>query len=512
MRLTILLLTLLAVYPFRQCPGQTRQPPVTALFREYDADSDGVLTGKEVAGTRYERQFPRWDTDQDGRVSDREIIAFRRRFGIAADGTLLASAATELKIPEIGDLPRVSRGTRLSRQAAQHSAYLLRTSPHAVSGDRYVVLTDHTSGEFLKPLNALVRHHDGELITVRDLARLHDSPRESDQVQTRLRKLQTRYVAIAPRLESFRENMLLGMWELLSTLDEDPQIDALPGLLLASDAAGFSRLIDQSIRYQPLDSTNIRPLAISQVRSNAETRSLQKAGVLRRHFAGYGYQTPVVAIYSQQADKAPRLPGNLVWNLTAPGGGKFVERFPDDLTQVLVRTNLIIMHGHGIPGMSCSLDVAGLPADMSGKILLSGSCFSAAPVKSDLPAMRQAPGGYTLKPGDAAKAPQAFALAAVDRGAVVVFGHQRLGSGFPHLYPVLEAWTRGQTVGEAYQQLLNGLIELQGFRSGDFVIRNQPQQRRQPPQNRLLYVVIGDPALQPLKTLRRKPLRTSPSR
>ena len=319
-------------------------------------------------------------------------------------------------------------------------------------------------------------------------------------------------MAIAPRLESFRENMLLGMWELLSTLDEDPQIDVLPGLLLASDAAGFSRLIDQSIRFRPLAATDIRPLAISQVRSNSETRSLQKAGVLRRHFAGYGHQTPVVAVYAQEADRAPRLPGGQVWNLTAPGGGKFVKTFPDDLTQVLAGANLMIMHGHGIPGMSCSVDVAGLPADMSGKIVLTGSCFSAAPVKSDLPAMRRAPGGYTLKPGAVVKPPQAFALGAVDRGAVVVFGHQRLSSGFPHLYPVLEAWVKGQTVGEAYQQLLNGLIELQGIRSGGFVIGKQPQQRRQPPQNRLLYVVIGDPALQPLKALQRKPLPESASR
>ncbi|MFP6763042.1 MAG: hypothetical protein VB858_05475, partial [Planctomycetaceae bacterium] len=398
------------------------------------------------------------------------------------------------------------------RQSVRNSAYILRTSPHAVAGDRYVVLTDQTSSRFLEPLRALARHHDGDVITVKDLATLHDRPQEFDQVQSQLRKSKVRFVAIAPRLESFRENMLLGLWELLSTLDDDPQIDALPGLLVASDAAKFSRLIEQSIGFRPLVSTEIKPLAISQVRQASETRSLQKAGILRRHFADYGYQTPVVAIYGQQATSAPRLPGSQVWNLTAPGGGKFVQTFPAELAQTLAQANLIVMHGHGIPGMSCSVDVAGLPADMSGKVLLTGSCFSAAPVRSDLPAMRQAPGGYTLQPGDAAKLPQAFALRAVDRGAVVVFGHQRLSSGFPHLYPVLEAWMQGLTVGEAYQQLLNGLIELQGTQAGDFVIRQQPQPRRQPPQNRLLYVVIGDPAVQPFKRLQRKPRPESVSR
>jgi hypothetical protein len=181
--------------------------------------------------------------------------------------------------------------------------------------------------------------------------------------------------------------------------------------------------------------------------------------------------------------------------MVVPGGGKFVEQFPDEVVQSLETANLIIMHGHGVPGMSCSVDIGGLPADMSGKILLTGSCFSAAPPKSDLLKLRQAPGGYEVKTRDS------FVLRAVDNGAVVAFGHQRLSSGFPHLYPVLESWMNGQTVGQAYQQLLNGLIELQGTKSGDFVISNSKQQQR-PPQNRLLYVVIGDPALQPLEKLK----------
>ena len=146
------------------------------------------------------------------------------------------------------------------------------------------------------------------------------------------------------------------------------------------------------------------------------------------------------------------------------------------------------MHGHGVPGMSCSVDIQGIPSNLQGKVLLTGSCFSASPKKSDLPEMRDAPGGYTVKKRDA------FILRAIDQGAIVAFGHQRLSSGFPHLYPVLENWLEGRTVGEAYQRLINGLINLKEVKSGDFIIR---EKIKKPAQNSLLYVVIGDPALRP---------------
>jgi len=196
----------------------------------------------------------------------------------------------------------------------------------------------------------------------------------------------------------------------------------------------------------------------------------------------------VVAIYGKKARTAPRLEGRQVWNLEAPGGGDFIETFSPDLSDQFNKSNLIIMHGHGVPGMSCSVDIQGIPENLQGKVLMTGSCFSASPRKSDLPEMRDAPGGYRVQKRDS------FVLRAVDQGAIVAFGHQRLSSGFPHLYPVLESWLHGSTVGEGYQKLLNGLINLKSVRSGDFVIR---QQTKRPAQNVLLYVVVGDPALQP---------------
>ncbi len=479
------------------CVGhaQGQQPPVTEIYKTYDGNNDGVLEAGEVVGSRYARQFPRWDVDGDKKVSPQEVIAFRRRFGIAADGTMLRApaqktATPEFVVPEIADLKRVGKGVRLTREDARNSAFVLGTEKHAVDGSQYVVLTDHVDNAFLEPLKDLAAHHQGQILSVPDLAFLHEQPKRFTDLKTQLQGIGPRYVAIAPRLESFRENMLMGMWELLSTLDNDPEIDVFPGILLASDASAFSKLIEQSLKHTPVANGKLRPIAVSQVLSDAETRSLQKAAVLRQHFRKSNLETPVIAIYGKKAKTAPRLKGEQVWNLETPGGGEFIKSFSPELSSKFDESNLIIMHGHGIPGMSCSVDLQGIPANLQGKVLMTGSCFSASPSKSDLPEMRDAPGGYTVQKRDA------FVLRAVDQGAIVAFGHQRLSSGFPHLYPVLECWLEGKTVGEGYQRLMNGLINLKEVKSGDFVIR---EKTKRPPQNSLLYVVIGDPALQPFE-------------
>ena len=76
--------------------------------------------------------------------------------------------------------------------------------------------------------------------------------------------------------------------------------------------------------------------------------------------------------------------------------------------------------------------------------------------------------------------------------------HMRLSQGFPHLYTVLESWLRGETIGQSYQQLINGLIEKSHFDSRALVVDTETLTGKRPKQNVLLYVLVGDPALQPL--------------
>ena len=469
--------------------GQARapHPPVTKVFEDLDADQDGLLSSKEVAGSRYARQFPRWDVDQSGTVDAKEVIAFRRKFGIAADGSLLRQA-NSFFIPSVDQLPRVGPGDRVSVDALRQSAYIIKTVDHAPTGEQYFVLTDHTNSAYLNPLQQLVEHYRGTLLQVSDLSRLMVNHAEWEGLRTELKS--AKYVAIAPRKDTFTENTLLNMWALLSSIDDDELIDVWPGLLLASNEDSFERLIKQSINRTQIGIDAIRPIAISQVQRASETRSLQKAGVLRRLLSTNDMKVPVVAVYGPTAGSAPRLKGEKIWNLTLEDDGGFLKAFPAAVDRELESANLWVLHGHGIPGMACSIDVDGLPDDLEGKVVMSGSCFSACPWESDLPPMREAPGGYTVE-----QQRDSFSIAAVDRGAIISFGHQRLSSGFPHLFPVMESLVSGKPAGQAYQELLNALMGLKGYGSTDLVLTAEDRENKRPRQNSLLYVMIGDPAI-----------------
>ena len=74
------------LFSFSEAQNRTPHPPVSAIFLKFDVDQNGVLNLKEVESSRYARQFVRWDADSDDSVNAEDIIRFRKRFGIAADG------------------------------------------------------------------------------------------------------------------------------------------------------------------------------------------------------------------------------------------------------------------------------------------------------------------------------------------------------------------------------------------------------------------------------------------
>ena len=289
-----------------------------------------------------------------------------------------------LPILDVERFLRVDRQTRPDRQSARNSAFITRTQPHPVRGHRYVILTDHRQTAFLAPLRRLAKHRKGKVLSVDNLAVLSTDASQRDSLRQRLQQEQVRFLAIAPRLESFRENTLLAIWEVTSQFDDDPQLDVFPGVLLASDAMSLSRLVERSVAYRPQTREELRPLAISQVPTASELRSLQKAAVLRKWFKRWQLDTPIVAIYGKRAEDAAELSGERIWNLRAAPGQRFVRRFPETVNQALHQSSLVVMHGHGVPGMSCGVDVAALPQDLQGKLMLSGSCFGVSPPASDL--------------------------------------------------------------------------------------------------------------------------------
>ena len=120
--------------------------------------------------------------------------------------------------------------------------------------------------------------------------------------------------------------------------------------------------------------------------------------------------------------------------------------------------------------MACDLELnAFRDIKMTDKIVMCGTCFSAFI------------GGN-----------ESFALRAIDNGADVVYANMRENVGFPFLFPVLESWMNGLSVGEAYQRQMNALIAFNAFSQQDILTCKLTH------ANPLLYVIIGDPALHPL--------------
>lgn len=323
------------------------------------------------------------------------------------------------------------------------------------------------------------------------MAIVYKSEKETKALQKKLKAANVKSVAIAPRLESYRENMILGVFELLCNLDDDPQLDAYPGILIASDADKFDDLIDRSINYSPKEISELKPMASCMVPGLKELRSLQKNGIIHNYFAQYNLDAPILNLVKSDMGEIPQLTGANVLNYDM-GSARSLKVLPKKASEAFADASFLVLHGHGIPGTSCGIDIEAIPADYKADIVICGSCFSAAPQKSDFPAMRKSPDGQTIERR------QSFALRALDNGATVVYGHMRLNAGFPRLFPLIETLMDGRSVGEAYQENINTSLKMVQMDSHKLALRETPENPRRIKQNNLLYVVFGDPALRPI--------------
>ena len=478
--------------------GRLQMLGIDELFAQYDKDGDGKLTAREVPAERW-RIVGRADANSDAAVSRAEVTRFRQSRGPQQSGKKPAP----LGVPDLDDIQRVDRAHPPTGRDRQTSTYILRTQPHPVTGKGYLVVTDHTEKTYLAAMQRLARHRNGRVLKLADLRAATGTDAGRTRLREAIRKENPRYVAIAPRLESYRENVLLGMWDTLASLDADRQLDVLPGLLIAPDAESFAALIDRSIAFRTPPKDALRPFTLCQISSQSVTgmRSLQKIHILRNLFAEHGCKTPSLIIRTPGTDAAAGdgLDAADIWQASMPGRGRFLPKFPAPAKEALDRSSLLVMFGHGAPGMVCAMSTDAFhDIDLGGKVVLCGSCFSCAALQSDFPAQRRGPDGSEIRNDR-----ERFVLRAVKQGAVVVHGHMRLNGGFPHLHPVLESFLAGQTVGEASQRLINALIEFTPPQPGAFTLPpDQATDRRaQGLRNNLLYVLVGDPALTPLPVL-----------
>jgi hypothetical protein len=400
-----------------------------------------------------------------------------------------------ITVPEINEIPRVTPGEEVPPSARKNTVFIIQTEAHKVEGDSYIILTDHTERDYLRALKKLAKYRKGEIIRTPDLALLYKNEIEIERIAKELKDKNVKYIAIAPRIESYTENMVLCAYELLCNLDEDPYLDAFPGILLSNNATSFSNLIERTIHYVPMDRSTLKPMAAAMIPTLTELRSLQKNAIVHNLFTQFDYDIPLLNIYKETAKEAPGLTGLNNFRMDF-AGKQFVKKLPTPVEEALQNSSMLVLHGHGTPGASCGLDIDAIPNKLETSIILCGSCFSASSQTSDISPIKVSPDGYEITPR------MSFALRAIDNGATVVFGHMRLNNGFPRLFPVLETFIQGRTVGEAYQEIINASIKAGSFNGKDLVVREKPENPKKLEQNGLLYVLLGDPALQPIVDLR----------
>ena len=236
-----------------------------------------------------------------------------------------------------------------SRGAYGPAASIVQTKAHPTLGKGYVVVTDQTDKTALKALQRLADFHKGSVVSVESLGTLHQSPDEFKNLQKELKELKPRYVAIAPKPESYRENMHLAMLKLLAGLDDDPSLDVFPGYLVASDPESLSKLVERSIDFKPLSEKELRPASIGAIEDTDQRRyrSYQKAKVMQRMFSEEGIESPAIIVTTRKShlaqDDFPDLEsdgGNIA--MMPKSERTTFEKFSPDAVEALKDNNLLV--------------------------------------------------------------------------------------------------------------------------------------------------------------------------
>ena len=382
-----------------------------------------------------------------------------RLFSCVVSMSLIAvpSKAAKLVIPTPDQIPRVEPGQTPSLEARRMSCWVQDTRAHAPLGKAYVVLTDVQDAASMSAVKKLLSHHKGKLLKVSSLKNLNSDSKSREQLRMQLIKLKPRYVAVVPQLQSYRENTLLALWDVFTRLDEDRYLDVYPGVLVASDAASLSKLIERSIGYDAAKQPK-NFFGISQI-FDPGYKSFQKIEVLKGSLKKAGYTLANLTINSipglEKRAGFPAVPKKNHWVLQGSRRSP-VAKLPEPARVKLEKSSLTMLFGHGVPGRVVGMEVNALNnVTLSNQVILSGCCYSGVGLATDCAMAGPVAGSLDPKL-------KRFSLTMVDRGAVAVFCHMRLNMGFPHVYPMLESYLANRSLGESYQRLINALIEGQG--------------------------------------------------
>lgn len=415
--------------------------------------------------------------------------------------TLVFATVSLLSAPEVaalnvdGKVDSVFQQFNISRAASVMAvppekrgarSYTYLTDLHVPTGHSYVVITDMT-GPWFASVEKLARAHDGKIVQLADMRALTSDAELKQKLLADLVKLQPEYVALCPRIENFSENVTLAVWDVLTAYGEG-SINVYPSFLVAPDAVSFAALVERSLNGLPIAPSAINAFIVGQstTASAGGTRAVQKAMVMRKLVADLqGTSNSVIVKTDDSVEDLPAQAEPKVATIDASGHRVF--SLGPQLQAQLANSNLMILFGHGSPGMTCTLDVSSFRnIPLTNQIVLCGSCFSATPDYTDIPSLAARSGKHSAP----------FFKRAIENGARVFYGHMHENGGFPEMFVVFDALLHGETIGQGYQRLLNVQVKESPVPAGRYVMTASQladdtfvNQR-----NGLLYMMIGDPA------------------
>jgi hypothetical protein len=343
-------------------------------------------------------------------------------------------AKPEITVGDIKKLNRYDERRNISRRERKQSEWILKVTAHKVNETAYVIVTDHTDPRYIRSLKKLATARAGQVRRVSHFREL---------------SVKARYIALAPK--DLTKELVVDCWRSIAAMDQDKQLDAYPSFLVAPDFKSFDQLIEASIHYKAP-----REIKIAGIGNYlGETRSYEKILMLHKQF-GARFSSIVTS-----DKKLPRRPNIWVERVKPRQPAAKISH-----PEALESAKILLTFGHGKPKALCGYQVKAFEKiNFKRKFVMSGSCFSGVQ----------------------------FAQQSIKNGAIGVYCHLSLNSGFPTLYPSLESLLAGKSLGQVQQELINAQMKMHGpIKQGD-------DSQRRSPNNHVLYVIIGDPSLKPFR-------------
>jgi hypothetical protein len=430
------------------------------------------------------------------RTPARIIASLSASLVLSLSTTLSASAAmlddAEASVFAKHEIDRVNQSSEVAPNKRGNLSFTFNSSLNIPSGKSYVIVTDQDDPACLSSLDKLAQYHSAQIIKLRDLRNLTKMPAARNFLIKKLQAANPEYVAFAPRIENFSENTLLALWQVLLS-EGGGKLNVYPGFLIGRNAQELDALITRCIANQKLSARALKPVVVAQVvdRKEGGMRAFQKADVMEDLFSAIGQNCSGLVVRTPLAPPPLTFPKvGTLGTLNAPAGAS-LPTLPPNAVQALSDAHLIMLFGHGSPGMSCSISVNAFDdVTMKNDVVLCGSCFSCTPLQSDV--MQNSNG----------KRPDALVYHALANGASVFYGHMHENGGFPMLYIAFEALMKGETVGQSYQRVLNCEFAESKIDPNQFIMTEDQLADKQAvdARNKFLLVMIGDPAASPISS------------